>query len=123
MSDCGLDVADVFTLVTPHQEHAGLDAIPAAHCHRALHLLHCYAALHGVENPLRTAFRSDPDSHAAKIPQRISDALINSVGTRDAFKRNANATPLEFHCIFEQPSGMNGEYVVGDPEHVRAVAP
>ena len=71
---------------------------------RVAHLLHGDAALHGVENPLRAAFRADPHAEAAQLRQRVGDRpfirsarVMHSNGMR-------NAAPLHFRGIFEQAS-------------------
>src|ERR1700678_4253239 len=70
----GLNVGDLLAFVAPHEEHAGLDAVLFAKRNSLPHLLHLYTALHSVQNALRTAFRSDPDTEASQRRQRFCDA-------------------------------------------------
>ncbi len=66
MLNGGLNVFDLLAFVAPHQEHADLNSVLLAKSNRIAHLLNGNAALHGVENALRAALRTDPNAKAAK---------------------------------------------------------
>ena len=79
-SDGGFDVFDLFAFIAPHEEHAALDVACAAQVYGALDLLHLDAAVHGVENALRTALRADPDAEAAELGEKIEHLFVEAVG-------------------------------------------
>src|SRR5580700_4984572 len=60
------DILQLFSLVAPHQKHSCLDATCFTRGDGGLHLFDGYAALHGVEDSLRTALGADPDAETSK---------------------------------------------------------
>src|SRR5215831_16151885 len=120
--DGGVNVGELLSLVTPHQEHSGLDSNRPAKGNRCLHLLHSNSALHGVEDSLRAALRADPNAEASHLSQGLNNLQIQAVGSRNAFKRQFHAAAFEFGGILKEPSMMNRENVVGHPRHLRLIA-
>src|SRR4029077_9676518 len=56
-----------------------------------------------------------------KFSQRLGDARVQAIGACDALEWNPQTALLHFLGVFEDPAGMDGEYVVGVPKHVRVV--
>src|SRR5580704_7329655 len=116
-----LDVLDLLTFITPHQEHAGLNAVTLRQPHGLAYLSHLYAALHRIQHPLRPALRADPDAEAAHLRECGGYRRAETVRARDALKRHANAAALHLRRVSQRPAGMNGEDIVGVPQHVRLI--
>src|SRR5690242_2731576 len=118
----GKDVAEFLALVAPHEEHSRLNAPRLAQRYRVLHLLHGDAALHRVQDALRTAFRADPHPEAAELGQRVHYFLIQPVGAGDAFEWDQEPAFLCQGRIFIEPPVVNCEHVVGEPGHIWGIA-
>src|SRR5512143_2301928 len=84
--DRGLDVRYFLALVTPDDEHAGLNAPFPTQPDRLAYLLQLDASLHGIEDPLRSAFRADPHSQAAEVSQFIRHVSVEAVCASSAFE-------------------------------------
>ncbi len=118
MLDGRFDILQLFALVAPHQEHAGLDAPRLASGDRRLHLPHGDAAFHGIEDSLRAAFGADPNTEATKLGEQVDDFVVQAVGAGNALERDAQATASHFRGVLAQPAVVNGEDVVGNPNHI-----
>ena len=94
--DRGGDVFELLAFVTPHEEHADLDALLVRQPAGATHLFDLHAALHGVEDLLAAALRADPDAIAAELAQQCGGAFVlQPVGARDGFEGPMNSAALE----------------------------
>ena len=120
--DGGFNVRQLLAFVAKHEEHAGLNSPVAAERDGLAHLLDFDAPLHGVENSLRAALRSDPHAEAAELSQRVRHARVEAVGARDALEGNAQAAALHLGGVFDHPAVVDGEDVVRHPGHVRLVS-
>ena len=119
--DGGFDVVQFFAFVAPHQEHAALDAALAGEGDGLLDLLDLDAAIHGVEDSLGAAFGADPDAEAAEFGEKVEHLCVESIGAGDAFEGNAQAAAAHLGGIVANPFVVDGEDVVGDPDHVGGV--
>src|SRR5262249_48364193 len=120
--DCGFDVVELFTLIAPHEEHAGGDTSRLEHVDGAVDLFDLHATLHRVEDSLRAAFGSDPDAEAAHFSESIGDGIVHAIRARDALEGNANAATFQLGRIVQGPACMDREDVIGIPEKVGVVA-
>ncbi len=119
----GGNVFELLTLVSPHEEHAHLDAGSLRQPARVAHLFDFHAALHGVEDLLAAALRSDPDAVAAELAQQRHGAFVlQAIGARDGFEGTMNSTALELGGVGGEPGMADGEDVVGVPDLVGIVA-
>ena len=80
------------------------------------------AALHGVQQALRTALGADPHAVAAQFRKLRGHARVQAVRARDALERNAQAAAPHLRGILIQPAVMNGEHIVGEPQLLGMVA-
>src|SRR5581483_1044148 len=117
-----LDIFYLLSVVTPHQEHTGLDPVRLAVVYGGTNLLDGDAALHCIQNPLRPAFRTDPDPEAAQLRQRLRHRFIHPVGAGDAFEGNRKLPAPHLGREFEEPAMVNGKNVIGQPKHFRVIA-
>ena len=102
----GGDVFELLALVSPHEEHADLDAVRLRQPAGAAHLLDFHAALHGVEDLLAAALRSDPDAIAAELAQQRHGAFVlQAIGARDGFEGTVNAAALELGGVAWRATG------------------
>ena len=121
--DRGLDVLEFLALVTPHEEHAHLDAVRLRQLAGAAYLLDADAALHGVEDALAAALRAYPDAVAAQLAQlRRGRLVLQAVGARDGLEGPMDAAPLQLGVVVSQPGMADGEHVVGVPHLVGRIA-
>src|SRR6185295_13466820 len=117
------DVVDRLPFVAPHEEHTDLDAVALRRLGGPAHLLGRDPPLHGVEDALAAALRTDPDAVAAHLRQRGEHLLAHhAVGARNGFERQPQAAPLQLAGVVEEPAVVDGEDVVGVPDLVRPVA-
>ena len=79
------------------------------------------APFHGIEDLLRAALSADPQAIAAHARQGLDDLFIQPVLARDRLERQAESAPLHLGGVLEQPFVVDGENVVGVPQHVRGV--
>src|SRR5665213_973685 len=91
MADGSFNVFQIFSFVSPHQKHAALNATLPAHGNCLLYLFDLDSAIHGVEDSLRSAFRSNPDSKATQLGKQIKHLGVQAIRTRDALERDAEA--------------------------------
>ena len=80
------------------------------------------SSFHGIQYSLGSALGPYPDAKAAQLRQCVGDSGIHAIGSCDALERDPKIAPLHFLRIPVNPSVMDSEYIVGDPEHVRLVA-
>src|SRR5262249_24412711 len=77
---------------------------------------------HGIQDPLRSTFRADPDTEAAEFGQRIRHAGVQTIGARYALEGDPKPASLHLGGIFEDPAMVDREHVVSHPEHFGRVA-
>src|SRR3990172_7419131 len=93
-----LYVGELLSLVSPHQEHAGLNTPFRAEGNAFPHLFNSNVPLHGIEESLRTALRANPDPETFQIGQCIGYGFIQTICAGDAFKWDSETTILHLLC-------------------------
>ena len=81
-----------------------LDAVLLELRHCVAHLRDGDAALHGVQQALRTALGADPHAVAAQFRKLRGHARVQAVGARDALERNAQAAALHLRGVLDPAS-------------------
>jgi hypothetical protein len=92
-------------------------ALPA-HGNCLLYLFDLDSAIHGIENALRSAFRTDPDAKAAQLGEQIEHLGVEAICARDALEGDAQAARAHLRGILAKPFVVDGEHIVGNPDHV-----
>src|SRR5271170_7651608 len=99
MLDGSFDIFQIFSLVSPHEKHSALDAAFPAHGHCLLYLFDLDSAIHGIENALRSALRTDPDAKTTQLGQQIKHLWVEAIGARDALKGDFEITRAHLRGI------------------------
>src|SRR5262249_5038016 len=120
--DCFFDILEFFSFVAPHQEHSRLNPSILTNLYRVLNLRYRDTSLHGVQHALRPAFGAYPDAETSKLCQQIGNLWIHSIRPGNALEWDLDASASHFRCKLTEPSVMNRKHIVGNPEHVGAVA-
>src|ERR1700761_6742631 len=121
MMDCGLNVFHPLSFVTPHQKHPALNLARPAHLDGPLHLLHLHAAIHRIEQPLRTTLRTDPNTKATELREQIEHFFVEPIRARDAFEGNMETASAHLCGVLAYPFMVDREDVVRHPGDIRRV--
>ena len=99
-----------------------MNSIVSTKLRSPLHLFDCDAALHAVKNALGAALRAYPETEASQFRQRPDDIFCQAVGSGDTLEGNMKRAGSYLFTPLLQPSMVDGEDIVRDPEHVGLVS-
>src|SRR5262249_12063660 len=84
-------------------------------------LLHLGAFVHGLQDLGRTRFNPHPDLDTARPTQRLRGSGADKVYPRLHFEGNGGIALLDFFGKALDPSGLEAEDIVGEPDVLDAI--